>query len=109
MALLRRLPRQLLPPRYLQASCRGFAVAEQADDGNPTITVTVNPYKLHHLEEGPSQEASRTNCCAYCKSMPPGSEMHPMNMAHVHTLQAYYGAIALVPHVGLFCYPLNKR
>ena len=88
MALLRRLPRQLLRSSPLQSSCRGFAVAEQVDDGDPTITVTVNPYKLHRLEEGPSQEACSLHGYAYGLELPAGPRAASPTDAHVHSSPA---------------------
>ena len=62
MALLMRLQKQLKPPTYLQTSVRAFALPERApveDENDPKFTVTVNPYKLHNLEDGPSREARK--------------------------------------------------
>jgi hypothetical protein len=62
MALLMRLQRQLKPPAFLQSSIRAFALPERApveDENDPKFTVTVNPYKLHNLEDGPNREARK--------------------------------------------------
>ena len=64
MALLMRLQRQLKPPAFLHHSVRAFALPERAppdDENDPKLTVTVNPYKLHRLEDGPNREV-RTYC-----------------------------------------------
>jgi hypothetical protein len=58
MALLKGLPNRWLFLRNARLLARSFSAAPQAaeEDDDHRITVTVNPYKLHRLDEGPGRE-----------------------------------------------------
>lgn len=56
MTLLKRLPGQLSAVTRCSGSIRSFSAIPEAVENDETVTVTVNPYKLHRLEEGPSTE-----------------------------------------------------
>lgn len=56
MALLKRLPSQLSAAVRYSESYRCFSALPEAVDNDETVTITVNPYKLHRLEEGPTTE-----------------------------------------------------
>ena len=56
MTLLKRLPAQLSAVARCSGSIRSISAIPEAVENDETVTVTVNPYKLHRLEEGPSTE-----------------------------------------------------
>lgn len=56
MALLKRLPAHVLALRRFCGSKRLFSAIAEPVENDESVTVTVNPYKLHRLEEGPSTE-----------------------------------------------------
>lgn len=56
MTFLKRLPAHLPTLQRCCGSKRLFSAIAEPVENDESVTVTVNPYKLHRLEEGPSTE-----------------------------------------------------